>query len=170
MVSTTSKLIGKQQNNIQVQQSFLDTSLNLNNSIYNFKIYRKTTKQPTHWSSKIPKRYKCNIILGDLHWFYCISSYFSEEIKSISHKYEKADYLKCFINSIVLIVLIVNVLLIDFDDYIIPLNFFNIPKSFFLSRITILWKQQNKVKTFSKEVSLFQRPFWSTYYMENLTS
>ena len=34
---------------------FLDTSLNLNNGIYDFKVYRKTTKQPTHWSSKIPK-------------------------------------------------------------------------------------------------------------------
>ena len=36
---------------------FLDTSLHLNNGIYNFKVYRKTTKQPTHWSSKITKRY-----------------------------------------------------------------------------------------------------------------
>ena len=42
-------------------------SLHLNNGIYDFKVYRKTTKQPTHWSSKIPKRYKHNMILGDLH-------------------------------------------------------------------------------------------------------
>ena len=41
--------------------------LNLNNGIYDFKVYRKTTKQPTHWSSKITKRYKRNGILGDLH-------------------------------------------------------------------------------------------------------
>ena len=44
---------------------FLDTSLHLNNGIYDFKVYRKTTKQPTHWSSKIPN--KRNMILGDLH-------------------------------------------------------------------------------------------------------
>ena len=41
-------------------------SLHLNNGIYDFKVYRKTTKQPTRWSSKIPKRYKRNMILGDL--------------------------------------------------------------------------------------------------------
>ena len=46
---------------------FLDTSLNLNNGIYDFKVYRKTTKQPTHCSSKISKRYKHNMVLGDLH-------------------------------------------------------------------------------------------------------
>ena len=40
----------------------LDTSLNLNNGIYAFKEYRETTKRPTHWSSKIPKRYKLNMI------------------------------------------------------------------------------------------------------------
>ena len=37
---------------------FLDTSLNLNNGIYDFKVYRKTTKQLTHWSSKISKSTK----------------------------------------------------------------------------------------------------------------
>ena len=41
--------------------------LHLNNGIYNFKVYRKTTKQTTQWSSKIPKRYKRDIILGYLH-------------------------------------------------------------------------------------------------------
>ena len=46
---------------------FLNTSLHLNNGIYDFKAYRKTTKQPTHWSSKVPKRYKRNMILGHLH-------------------------------------------------------------------------------------------------------
>ena len=40
----------------------------------------------------------------------------------------------------------------DFDDYIIPPNFFNIIKHLFTNRIRILWKH-NKVKTFSKEAS-----------------
>ena len=68
---------------------FLNTSLNLNYGIYDFKVYRKATKQPTHWSMKIPERYKHNVILGD-----CInhaSSNFREEMKSISHKYFKTD-------------------------------------------------------------------------------
>ena len=39
------------------------------------------------------------MILGDLHRSNRISSNFSEEIRFISHKYEKADNPKCFINS-----------------------------------------------------------------------
>ena len=79
---------------------FLNISLHLNNGIYDFKIYRKTTNQPTHWSLKISKWYRRNMILGDLYQFNRISSNFSEEIKFISHKYEKDDYPKCFINSV----------------------------------------------------------------------
>ena len=64
----------------------LDTGLILNNGIYNFKYYRKTRKQHTHWPSNILKRYKCNIILGDLHRSNRISSNFSGKIKFISQK------------------------------------------------------------------------------------
>ena len=42
------------------------------------KFKRKTTKQLTHLSSKIRKRYKRNIILGDLHRSNRISSNFSD--------------------------------------------------------------------------------------------
>ena len=79
---------------------FLDTSLHLNNGIYDSTVSRKTTKQSTYWSSKIPKRYKRNMIQGDLHRSNRVSSNFSEEIKFISHKYEKADYPKRFIDSV----------------------------------------------------------------------
>ena len=41
------------------------------------------------------------MILGDLHRSNRISSNFSEEIKFISHKYQKANYLKRFINSVI---------------------------------------------------------------------
>ena len=41
------------------------------------------------------------MILRDLHRPNRISSSFSEEIKFISHKYEKADYPKRFINSVI---------------------------------------------------------------------
>ena len=76
-----------------IPTKFLDRSLHLNNGICDLKVYGKTTKQPTHWSSKNPERYKRNMISGDLHQSNRISSNFSEEIKFISHKYEKADYL-----------------------------------------------------------------------------
>ena len=73
----------------------MDKSLHLNNGIYDFKVYRKTTKQPTHWSSKIPKRCKRNMILRDLHRSNRI--FISQKYSS----YEKADYPKRFINSVI---------------------------------------------------------------------
>ena len=33
----------------------LDTRLHLNNGIYDFKVYRETKKQPTHWSRNLLK-------------------------------------------------------------------------------------------------------------------
>ena len=78
----------------------MDTSLHLNNGIYDSTVYRKTTKQSIYWPSKIPKRYKRNMIQGDLHRSNRVSSNFSEEIKFISHKYEKANYPKRFIDSV----------------------------------------------------------------------
>ena len=57
----------------------LGTCLHLNNGIFEFKVYRKTAKQSIHWSSKIPKRYKHNMILGGLPESNCVYSNFSEE-------------------------------------------------------------------------------------------
>ena len=83
-----------------MSENFLDTGLHLNNGIYVFKVYRKATKQPTHLSSKVPQRYKRNMILGHLHRSNDISSNFSEKIRYIFDKYEKADYPKRFLNSV----------------------------------------------------------------------
>ena len=60
---------------------FLVLSLHLNNGIYDFKVHRKTTKQPTHRSSIIPKSYKCKMVLGNLHRSNRISSNISKELK-----------------------------------------------------------------------------------------
>ena len=92
---------------------FLNTGLHLSNGIYDFKVYRKTTKQPKHWSSKVPKRYKRNMIL-------------MKEIRFISHKYEKAYYPKRFINSVIRQFQDRSNQsnIDDFDDYIIPPNCF----------------------------------------------
>ena len=87
------------------------------------------------------------MILGDLHRSNRISSNFSEEIKFTSHKYEKTDYPKRFIN---------NVIrqfqdrshqhnIDDFDYYIITPNFFGIPKYFIL--IELPFCENNKIKS-----------------------
>ena len=58
---------------------FLNTNLHFNNGIYDSTVYRNTTKQPTYWSLQILKRYKRNMILGDLHRSNRIFPNFSEE-------------------------------------------------------------------------------------------
>ena len=80
------------------------------------------------------------MILRYLHRSNCISSHFSEEIKLISHEYEKADHPKHFVNNIIrqfqdrLNQRDID----DSDDYIIPLNFFRFSKIFYLNRIATL--------------------------------
>ena len=139
----------------------MDKSLHLNNGIYNFKVYRKTTKQPTHWSSKIPKRCKRNMILRDLHRSNRISSNSSEEIRFISQKYssyEKADYPKRFINSVIRQFQDRSNQsnIVDFD-YIIPANFFDIPKSFILIELPFCETNEIKPKHFLKKFHRFTK-------------
>ena len=138
---------------------FLDTIFCLNNSIYDFKVYMKTTKQRTHWSSKTPKRYKRNMILGDLHRSNQISSNFSEEIKFISHIYEKAVYFKRFINRVIRQFQDRSNQrnIDDFNDYIIPPNFFDIPKSFILIELPFCENNEIKSKHFLKKFHRFNK-------------
>ena len=69
------------------------------------------------------------MILGGLHRSNRISSNFSQKIKFISHKHEKADYPKRFINSVIRQFQDRSNQsnIDDFDDYIITPNFFDIP-------------------------------------------
>ena len=135
---------------------FLNTCLHLNNGFYDFKVYRKTRQQPIHWSSKILRSYKRNMILGDLHRSNRISSNFSE-VKFISHKYEKADYHKGFINSVArqFQERSNQHKIDDFDVCIIPPNFFDIPKSFILIELPFCENNEIKSKHFLKKFHRF---------------
>ena len=74
--------------------------------------------------------------LGDLPRSNRIFSNFCEDF--ISHKYEKADHPKCFINSVRQFQDRSSQCHIDhFDYHIIPLNFFDIPKSFILIKLSL---------------------------------
>ena len=42
-------------------------------------VFIKSTKLPVHWSSKIPVRYKCSAITGELHQAKGIGSDFNKE-------------------------------------------------------------------------------------------
>ena len=110
---------------------FLDTKLINHNGTYSTQVYRKPTKIPTNWSSKIPKRYKRNAIVGDLNRSQKISSNFKYEVQQIQKKFLAADYPPKFSNSVIN-QYHQNKDQNQEDEYIIPPNFFEIPKPFLL--------------------------------------
>ena len=79
---------------------FLDTKLQIENGIYKTSVNRNR-KMPMHWSSKVPKKIKRNIIKNDLHRAKKISTDFDAEIKEINKKYENAGYPKRYVNSVI---------------------------------------------------------------------
>ena len=78
---------------------FLDTKIINTHGFITTSVHRKVTKLPTHWSSKVPKRYKRNAINGDLNRAYRIASDFHNEIHNIKRKYATADYPHNFVNN-----------------------------------------------------------------------
>ena len=57
----------------------LDTNLEFQDGILKTSFHRKETKLPTPWNSKIPKKYKRNVIIGDLHRSKRISTDFTKK-------------------------------------------------------------------------------------------
>ena len=80
---------------------FLDTNLEFQNSILITSVYRKETKLRTPWDSKIPKKYKRNVIVGDLHRSKRISIDFTKEKIIIKNKFKKVDFPTKFIDSVI---------------------------------------------------------------------
>ena len=100
---------------------FLDTNIARNNTNIKCFSYHKDNKLPFHWKSAVPRNYKKNVIVGDLHRANKISSDLDEEISIIKAKYLKAGYPSGFIDSV-----------IDFhqtrEDFLIPPSLFEEPK------------------------------------------
>ena len=80
---------------------FLDTQLiNIEGRYITTKVYRKKSKIPIHWSSKIPKQYKRNTITTDLHRAGNIASNMKEKIQIIQKRFIEAGYPRLFVNSV----------------------------------------------------------------------
>ena len=126
---------------------FLDTQLINEDGKYVTNVYRKESKIPIHWSSKIPKRYKRNTITTDLHRAGNIASDIKEEIQTTRKKFIKADYLRPFVNSVI------NQYnnktkeqqLDNDDDYTIPPCLFEEENPFILLKLPFC--EQNEVNT-----------------------
>ena len=71
----------------------------IKNGIIETFVVVKESKIPNHWSLAVPKKYKRNAILGDLHRAYKISSNFELEKQRIKKKYLSANFSYNFIQS-----------------------------------------------------------------------
>ena len=80
---------------------FLDTNISFNGNQIITNVVSKDNKLPPHWLSNIPKRYKRNIINGELHRAKKISSDFEKELIRIRLKYKNAGYPPRFVNSVI---------------------------------------------------------------------
>ena len=78
---------------------FIDTNLEFQNGIL-VTSFCKETKLPTPWNSKIPKKYKRNVIIGDLHRSKQLSTDFTKE-KKIKNKFKKVDFPTKYISSVI---------------------------------------------------------------------
>ena len=79
----------------------LDTKTHRDNNEIKCFSYHKEMKLPFHWTSAVPKHYKKNVIIGDLHCVNNLSSNFAQEVGIIRNKYIKVGYPFGFINSII---------------------------------------------------------------------
>ena len=81
---------------------FLDKALDVNpDGSMTTKVFRESGKCSAFWNSQIPKRFKRNIINGNLHRAFKIASDFDAEVSFIAKKYFDAGYLIGFIKSVI---------------------------------------------------------------------
>ena len=80
---------------------FLDTEIAFNGSEIHTSVVAKKNKLPPHFDSKIPKRYKRNLINGELHRAKKIATNFPNEINRIKSKFKNCGYPLRFINSVI---------------------------------------------------------------------
>ena len=135
-------------------RKFLDTKIFYKDNQIKTKIHRNERKLPAHWASKILKRYKRNCINADLNRATQIASTFPEEIPTIKQKFLSADYPLRFVNSVIK----------QFnekcngntqDHYIIPPDYFDVPKTLVLADIPYCARNETLPKRFIKKFHEF---------------
>ena len=82
-------------------------------------MYQKENKKPIHWNPAVPKSYKRNVIIGDVHHAERISCDFDYEILVIKSKYIKAGYSPKFVT------FVINTCTAEKEEPIIPLQTFD---------------------------------------------
>ena len=155
-------------------EKFLDTKITINNGDITTEVYRKPRKFPPPWSSHIPKRYKRNIINGDLNRAYRISTDFEKEKDRIKTKFCKANYPFRYVQSV--INQFEDRLNNEHIDYIIPPYFFDVPIPTTVIEIPFCEKNEQAVKMFLQKLDNFTkghinvRIIWKTKKVKQLFS
>ena len=70
----------------------LDTKMVYDSDVILTEVKPNKTNLPAYWSSKAPKRYKIDAIIGDFNRATCIASVPADEIPKIKQKFADADY------------------------------------------------------------------------------
>ena len=122
------------------------------NDVITTEVERNERNLPVHWSSKVPKRYKRNAIISDLNRATHIASFPVDEIPKIKQKFLNAGYPYIFINSVINNCQEKSE---ETDDYIIPPDFFDIPKKVLLVDIPYCPKNEEFSKRFMKKFVVF---------------
>ena len=117
----------------------------------------KETKLPIPWSSKVPKRYKRNVVVGDLHRTKRIGFDFDQEVTNIKMKYRKADFPQRYVNSIIRKFYEEQQKTTDPNSFLIPPGLFNEEedKGFLLVEIPFFEKNELLSKTFLKKFDAY---------------
>ena len=114
-------------------QKFIDTKIIYEDNQIKTKVHRSERKLPVHWTSKIQKRYERNAINADLNRAVRLASTFTD-IPTIKQKFLSAVYPPRFVNSAIK-QFNKNCNGINQDDYILPPDFFDVPKPLALAEI-----------------------------------
>ena len=146
---------------------FLDTEIISNSNRFETNVFHKDTKLVTHWCSAVPKRYKRNSILGDLHRAKVLYSYFVDEVEYIRKKYKKAGYPHRFIEHVI------NDFMKIKDDKLVPDWLFDVREQVFL-RLPYCQQNEEDVKKFINHLTIITKEkfqfivLWTTSAMQSL--
>ena len=130
---------------------FFQTKIINNKGNITTEVFRKTSKLPVHWLSRVPKRYERGAVIGDLHRSKRISSNFEMEIKVIKRKFRNGDYPQKFWNSVIHQFFTPK----NNDSFINPLDLFEESKPLTLVEIPYCKENGNASKYFIKKFKAF---------------
>ena len=129
---------------------FLDTKIINNKGNITTEDFRKISKLPVHWSSRVPKLYKRNAVIGDLHRSKRISSNLKWRLKQLDENFEMLithQFLKNNINQFFTPK--------NNDSSIILPDLFEKSKPFILVEIKYREEKENASKYFIKKFEAF---------------